>query len=197
MSHMQVTPTFGSSATIGSIPGEWVGVDVPTGNRTPWLDAGVGSVYIYKPNETQGPRRFVKRQNNARDDDWSALAGQHVLQQYVTYSQFTDGLGTSGTLALTETIPAGAWVQQVVLQNLTGFTGDTTATIQIGDGTTVDRYSTGTPSVFTTAVALDPGVPSGVKIHVLAKTVTITITSGSDWGLVTAGNFTIQIHYLY
>ncbi len=196
MSHMQVTPTFGSSATIGSIPGEWVGVDLPDGDRWPWVEAGVGSVYVYKPNETQGPRRFVKRQNNSRDDDWSAMAGQHCLQQYVTFSQFTDGGGTSGTLALTETIPAGAFVTQTLLQNVTGFTGDTTATIIVGDGTDTDRYNTGTPSVFTTAVAIDPGVPSGVKIHVLAKTVTITITSGSDWGLVTAGNFTIQIFYL-
>ncbi len=196
MSHMQVTPTFGQSATVGSIPGEWVGVDLPDGDRTPWLEAPVGSVYVYKTSETAATRRFVKRQNNARDDDWSAMAGSHVLQQYFTFSQFTDGGGAAGTLALTETIPAGAWVQQAVLVNLTGFSGNVSATIIVGDGSDTDRYNTGTPDVFTTAAALDLGVPSGVKIHTTAATVTVTITSSTDWGLVTAGSATIRIYYL-
>lgn len=196
MSNMQVTPTFASHAVIGSVPGEWVGVDVPDGDRSPWVEAGVGSIYVYKPNETQGTRRFVKRQNNSRDDDWTSLAGQHCLQQYVTYSQFTDGGGTSGTFALTETIPAGAFVFQTLLQNLTGFTGNVSASIIVGDGSDTDRYNTGTPSVFTTAVAVDVGVPSGTKIHTAAATVTVTVTSSTDFTLVTAGNFTIQIFYL-
>lgn len=193
---MQVNPTFGSHSTVGGVPGEWVGVDLPDGDRTPWLEAPVGSTYVYKPSETAATRRFVKRQTNSRDDDWSALAGLHVIQQRVTFSQFTDGGGTSGTLALTEKIPVRAWVQQTILTDVTGFTGDTSAVIIVGDGTDTDRYNTGTPSVFTTAEAIDVGVPSGTKIHVAEKTVTITITSGSDWGLVTAGAFTIRIYYL-
>src|SRR4051812_4056962 len=113
MSHMQVTPTFGSHAVVGGIPGEWVGLDTITGTLDPWLSAPVGSIYVYKPSETAAPLRYIKRQNNGRTDDWSNAAGSHCLQQYVTFSQFTDGGGTSGTLALTETIPAGAWVEQV------------------------------------------------------------------------------------
>ena len=192
---MKANPTFPQSGLVGAGPDEWYGTSAVDGDREPWVRAPVGSVYVRKTSATANTRRYVKRQAEGRDDDWGALGGNHVLQQYVVYTDFTDGGGAAGTLALTETIPAGAWVEQVVLKNLTGFTGDTSATITIGDGTDVDRYNTGTPSVFTTAVALDPGVPSGTKVHIQADTVTITITSGSDWGLVTAGAFTICIHY--
>jgi len=113
----------------------------------------------------------------------------------VTRADFTDGGSTIGTYALKATIPAGAWVHQTILQNVTGFTGDTSATIQVGDGTDVDRYSTGTPSVFTTVAAADLGVPSGTKIHTAAATVTVTITSAADFTNVAAGQFTIKIFF--
>lgn len=190
----EVTPTVGQNAVTGSIPPRWVGVDLPNGDATPWLEMPLGTEYLYKPDELTNPKRYVKRAVEDRDDDWSL--GLHCVQQRVSYADFTDGGSTSGTLALTEKIPAGAWVQQTILLDVTGFTGDTSATIQVGDGTDVDRYSTSTPSVFTTAVAIDVGVPSGTKVHTAEKTVTITITSGSDFTSVVAGAFTIRIYYL-
>jgi len=111
-------------------------------------------------------------------------------QQDVTVADFTDGGSTTGTLDLGISIPAGAVYAQSLITGLVGFAGDTSATLQIGDGTDVDRYSTGTPSVFTTASAgIDAGVPSGTKFHSTAKTPKLTITSNSDFGLVvTEGN---------
>jgi len=70
------------------------------------------------------------------------------------------------------------------------------ATIQVGDGTDVDRYTTGTPSVFTTAVAIDLGVLSGTAIHIAAVTPKITITASADFTAVTAGTLTIKLFYL-
>lgn len=108
--------------------------------------------------------------------------------RYVTYQQsilktdFTDGGSTTGTLALTTSIPAGALYVSSLITGITAFSGDTTATIQIGDGSDVDRYTTGTPSVFTTAAAgVDLGVPSGTKWHTAAATPTVTITSTADF----------------
>ncbi len=108
----------------------------------------------------------------------------------------TDGGSTVGTYTLTDTVPIGAWVHQTILTDVTGFTGDTSATIQVGDGTDVDRYSTGTPSVFTTAAAIDLGVPSGTKIHVAALAPVVTITSAADFTNVVAGAFTLRLFFL-
>lgn len=118
-------------------------------------------------------------------------------QQVITYSQFTDGGGTSGTKALNVTIPAGCVYLQTLVSALTGFTGDTSAAFIIGDGSDTDRYNTGTPSAFTTAAAgLDAGVPSGTKFHSADKTPTVTITSNADFTNVAAGQMTITMVWL-
>jgi len=123
----------------------------------------------------------------------SKLVSKQVV---VTYDQFTDGGGTSGTLDCGINIPAGADFLKTCVTAITGFTGDSSATIKVGDGSTADRYNTGTPSVFTTAAAgVDMGVPSGTKWHTAATNVTITITSGTDWGQVTAGKLTLTVWY--
>ena len=124
------------------------------------------------------------------------MQGLRCLAVTVPYSAFTPS-STIGTHDPTEQIPARAWVQQAILVDVTGFTGgaNASATIQIGDGTTVARYSTGTPSVFTTAVAIDLGVPSGTKIHTTAATVRITITVSSAFNTITAGSLTLLLYY--
>lgn len=111
-------------------------------------------------------------------------------QQTVTVAEFTDGGSTTGTLDLGITIPAGAVFAQSLVTGLTGFAGDTSATLQIGDGTDVDRYSTGTPSVFATASAgADAGVPSGTKFHSAVKTPKLTVTGNADFtSIVSEGN---------
>lgn len=120
------------------------------------------------------------------------------FSQTVAYSEFTDGGGASGTFTLTAgSIPAGATVLFSAVTAITGFTGDTSAVITIGDGTDADRYNTGTPSVFTTAAnGIAVGVPSGVQYHAAAKNVVLTVTSGSDFGAVSAGSVTVSLYYL-
>jgi len=119
-----------------------------------------------------------------------------MYQETISYDAFTDGGSTAGTLELDTTIPAGAVVERSTIHSLTGFAGDTSAVITIGDGTDADRYNTGTPNVFADASAgVDLGVPSGTAFHATAKTPTVTITSDSDWGSVTAGSAVITIWY--
>jgi hypothetical protein len=134
--------------------------------------------------------------------DWHRVAlgggggGYGCLNQTFAYDDLVDGGGASGTLALDEGMPDGAVVQQTVLHSLTGFTGDTSAVITVGDGTDVDRYNTGTPSVFTTnASGVAMGAPSGTVWHDDAATVTVTITSNGDYSSVSAGQATILICY--
>ncbi len=118
------------------------------------------------------------------------------IEEFVTRSQFTDGGSTAGTYQLKSALPVGAYVLNTVLGELVGFTGDTSAVITVGDGSDVDRYNTGTPSVYTTANQLAMGVPSGTKEHTAAIFPTLTVTSASDFTAVTAGAFRIKIVYI-
>jgi hypothetical protein len=83
---------------------------------------------------------------------------------------------------------------------VTGFAGDTTATIIVGDGSDTDRYMTGTPSVFATAaVGVESGVPSGSKLITTANRPTVTVTTSTDFGLAVtngSGRVTVSIYYI-
>ena len=112
----------------------------------------------------------------------------------IVYTQFTDGGSTSGTYQLQIELPVGFYVERTQLLNLTGFANDTTAAITVGDGSDVDRYNTGTPSVLTTLGALDLGVASGVRFLATANRPTVTVTGGADFTSINAGGFDIRIY---
>lgn len=117
-------------------------------------------------------------------------------QQTITYSEFTDGGSTAGTKALNVSIPAGAVFARSLITDITGFAGDTSAAVTIGDGSDVDRYNTGTPSVFATAAAgCDLGAPSGTLWHTAAATPTVTVTSNADFTSVSAGSMIVTLFW--
>ena len=191
--HLEPEPRFWESGVNGPAPVLWYGANAVDGDAHPWVQAPRGSIYCITGAQA---RYFVKNENAGHDSDWCALGGMHTIVQRVTYSQFTDGGAAVGTLTLDGTIPAGAYVLRTVVVNVTGFAGDTSAALTVGDGTTADRYNTSTINVFADAAALDGGAVSGTAIHATAKTPKLTITSGSDWGAVTAGALTVKIFYL-
>ena len=118
------------------------------------------------------------------------------LTKTILFSEMVDA-GTTGTFTFAESIPAGATLLSLDCVALTGFTGDTSATITVGDGTDVDRYMTGTPSVLTTAAnGLDLGVPSGLPNHPSAKAPVVVITSAADFTSVNAGSITLELYYI-
>lgn len=185
-------PRFHESGIYGPCPSNWMGPSAPDGDAQPWARAPVGSHY-YQTAGAQKNITWVKRENNGRDDDWGIDFG--VIQQRFSYSDFTDGGGDTGTLVLDEGIPVGAFVDRVILENVTGFTGDTSAVMTVGDGTDADRYNATTIDVFTTAAVLDGGAPSGVQAHLVAKSVTVTVTSAANFTAVTAGAATLKLFY--
>lgn len=119
------------------------------------------------------------------------------LEETVAYSAFTDGGAAVGTYDITVgTIPAGATFLYAAVTAVTGFAGDTSAALTIGDGTDVDRYNTSTLNVFSTAAnGVSAGVPSGTRYHDAAKTVTLTVTTASDFTSVSAGSVTVVLYY--
>lgn len=120
------------------------------------------------------------------------------LTETVGYASFTDGGAAVGTYDLAVgTIPAGATFLYAAVTAVTGFAGDTSAALTIGDGTDVDRYNTSTVDVFSTAAnGVAAGSPSGVLYHDAAKTPKLTITTASDWTSVSAGSLTVELYYL-
>lgn len=111
-------------------------------------------------------------------------------------ASFTDGGAAVGTYILKEKIPARAHVIGAMVTDVVAFAGDTSAVLTIGDGSDVDRYNTGTPSVFSAATMIETGVPSGNKDHNADQAVTLTVTSNADFTNVTAGALTVRITYL-
>jgi hypothetical protein len=116
--------------------------------------------------------------------------------QNVALADFTDGGAAVGTIALGCSIPVGAVYHQSFVKVVTGAAGASTATITIGDGSDVDRYNTGTPSVATTAAnGIDIGIPSGTLYHAAAITPVVTVTEDSEWGDITALSLTIGLSW--
>lgn len=155
----------------------------------------VGSLYVRRVAEGH-VQVYQKVNDNNRADDFACLSG--VIQQRVTVADFTDGGAAVGTLALTNQIPIGAIADEMSVLNVTEFAGDTSAVLTVGDGTDVDRYNTGTPSIFATATAIAIGVPSGTRHHTAAATVTLTVTSATDFTAVVtngSGAMTVRIPY--
>lgn len=123
------------------------------------------------------------------------------VSETVSVSQFTDGGATVGTWTSTAVaIPVGATVLYASVKSVTGFAGDTSAALTIGDGTDVDRYNTSTINVFATAAdGISAGAPSGTVYHAAAKTAKLTITSAADFTAVKTdghGSITYSIYYL-
>ena len=120
-----------------------------------------------------------------------------VIEETVDHADFTDGGGAAGTIQLQGTVPAGAVLLGSKVLVPEGFAGDSSAALTIGDGSDVDRYMTGTPSVFATAASgIQTGAPSGNRLLTADNRPTVTVTSGTDWGSVTAGQLTISIYYI-
>ena len=129
--------------------------------------------------------------------------GIRKVAQWCLYSDFTDGTAAAGTLALTEKIPAGSFVLGSKVRVTTGFTGDTSCTLDVGDGSDPDLFSYTTHNIYTAANNLMEGCDSaaagntgtGIVPILTETTITLTATGGSDWGDVTAGRLLVEVFY--
>jgi len=129
------------------------------------------------------------------------LALRELTETFLA-SAFTDGHpGTTGTITFAGEIPQGAIVvggKVLVNAGMVGV-GNNACTIQVGDGTIVDRYNAGTPSIY--AVAADGiglGVPTGPNFHPIHKHPVVTATVNVDFTtvLVGGGSITVSIYFI-
>lgn len=195
--HIPFRPGVFHTGVGGQAPSVWAGFNAVDGTSYDFSRAWPGSLYWHLDKTNRLVQIYIKRSHDAVTAAWGNLGGVGVIQETVALADFTDGGAAVGTYTMKQTIPLGAVVLRSQIQAVTGFIGDVSATITIGDGTDVDRYNTGTPSVFTTADSVDAGALSGTAYHSAAKTPVLTVTSSSDWGLVTDGELTVKIFYLF
>ena len=139
----------------------------------------------------------TKVKNDGTISDWLV---EGLIREDIATADWTDGGAAAGTYTLPQTIPDKSWVERTVLYNLvcTDSAGAdvTTVTITVGDGSDVDKFNTGTPSIAPAASAdvVDLGVPSAPAVNA-ASSVVLTVTEADDFTGIEVLTMTIEIRY--
>ena len=168
------------------------GSATPNAAEGPWKQAAEGSLYVRKNGNQK--ELWQKIEDSGRSlSDWLLIAGS--ISKRLVKTDFTD-VTTTGTYTFAEEIPLGALATYSTVSDVVALTGDTTATVQIGDGTDADRYTTGTPNLFIAITQLSVGAVSGTAYHAAAKAPVVTVTVATDFtATAAAGAFTVRINY--
>lgn len=170
------------------------GSATPNAAEGPWKQAAEGSLYVRKNGNQK--ELWQKVEESGRSSDWLLIAGS--ISKRLVKADFTDST-TTGTYEFTEEIPIGALATYSTVSDVVAFSGDTTAVVTIGDNAgspDVDRYNTGTPSVFATIAQLSVGAVSGTAYHAAAVKPRVIITAATDFTATSAlGALTVKINY--
>lgn len=128
--------------------------------------------------------------------EFDTESDEFIIAETVAFGDFTDGGGTSGHVDLATALPAGVSVSSWQAVVATGFTGDTTAVMQVGVSGNVDRFTQVTTGSVLAAgtIGSDAAAVSGDPSYVdTAATVRVTVTGASDFGLISAGEMTVIV----
>ena len=127
----------------------------------------------------------------------SKINNLSMLTETFDIDDFTDGTDDTGYADFTNAIPANAiplgWKAVVS----TGFTGDTTAVVQVGSSSDVDMLSGAVPSCLA-AGTVGSSAPDDTAFDSIGTALTprVTVAGQGDFGNITAGEMTITIFYL-
>jgi predicted RecA/RadA family phage recombinase len=112
---------------------------------------------------------------------------------------FTDGLGTSGYVdcATANKLPAKCVPLGWIIVVGTGFTGDTTAVVQVGVSGTTDKFSIVTTESVLAAgtIGCFPGKAATNMFIASATTWRVTVTGAADFTSISAGSLTVYLFY--
>ncbi len=124
--------------------------------------------------------------------------GYGAIEQTVAFGDFTD-VDATGFIDLAAPIPRGAIVLGWSCSVTTGFSGDTSAVVQVGIDGTLARYSADTAqSVLTSstkvgAASLAASSGDGLDGEV---TVRVTVTGNADFTSISAGEMIVRVVFL-
>lgn len=121
-----------------------------------------------------------------------------LTSEELDHAAFTDGGGLSGYVDITAgQLPARALVLGTAVNVTEGFAGDTSAIVKVGVSGDEDRFSSVTDQSVFDVGRVAMGVPiDGQDGFAAAQTVRVTVTSETDWGVVTAGKMFVTIYYI-
>ena len=112
-------------------------------------------------------------------------------------ADMTDNTNTTGYIDFTSQLPAGCVVLGWKCVTAAGFSGDTTATIQVGKSGAVGAYSTVTSGSCLTAVTVGSASVLATSFEAAAVAPRVTITGGADFTSISAGTATVTVFYAY
>lgn len=122
----------------------------------------------------------------------------HCLAETLLIGGFTDNTNTTGYKDFATTLPSGAQVLGWQADVRTGFTGDTTAVVQVGVSGNLDRFSALTTNSVLAAGVVGCQAPGATDNTYLtaATTVRVTVTGAADFTSISAGEMDIRVFYL-
>ena len=119
-----------------------------------------------------------------------------ITSQTLDFDDFTDNTNTTGYIDITTKLPALAvpiaWKAVVS----TGFTGDTTATMQVGVSGDLDKFSGVTTNSCLAAGTVGAMALNSVALSSSEQTVRVTVTGAADFTSITAGSMVVTLYYL-
>jgi hypothetical protein len=119
------------------------------------------------------------------------------ITQTVAFGDFTDNTDPTGYIDLTTKLPAGSLVVGWRAVVTTGFTGDTTAVVQVGKAGSLAAYSTVTSGSVLAAATVGSASVLATSFEGAETTVRVTVTGGADFTSISAGEMTITVFYAY
>lgn len=126
------------------------------------------------------------------ESDTGAFLGK--IYQDISYSDFTDSGGTTGTLTMTPTLPEGAFVIGTKVTVNTAFTG--TVTLTVGKSSGEDEFTDGTSVAIGTADVVGDTAEEDMEYLAAETTVYLVATHSSDWTTVAAGQMRVEIFFI-
>lgn len=121
-----------------------------------------------------------------------------ICSQTLAFDKFTDNENTTGYIDFDKKLPAGAVPLFWRAKTTAGFAGDTSAVMQVGIDGDVNKYSANVAqscfaagTVGSMVLAVD-----AMTSHATAQTPRVTVTSGTDFGAITAGAMKVEIFYI-
>jgi len=115
--------------------------------------------------------------------------------QILAIADFTDNGDATGYIDIDTDLPANAIVIGWKAVILTGFTGDTTAIMQVGIAGDLNKYSGITSVSCLTATTVGALGNTDNALAITSQTPRVTVTGGSDFGLISAGSMIVSLYY--
>lgn len=153
------------------------------------------SILVYSDQ----PGIIVRVSGIEEDAPDNLLEIRKLTSQALAYGSFTDNEDATGYIDFTTgSLPAGAIVLGWKATVSAGFTGDTTAVVQVGVEGDVDAFSADTAQSCLAAATVGSASLAAASATPIASATTprVTVTGGSDWGGIEAGSMVVEIYYI-